>query len=62
MKVLRALSAALVIAAGAWVLYTFAPTAYGFYPQCVFKQVTGLDCPGCGSITGAHRYYQSDTG
>jgi hypothetical protein len=48
------LSVLVVLAAGAWVLYTFAPTAYGFYPHCVFKQVTGLDCPGCGSTRALH--------
>ncbi len=43
-----------VAAAGAWVVYTFAPTAYGFYPRCVFKTLTGWDCPGCGSTRALH--------
>lgn len=41
-------------AAGAWLLYNYAPTAYGFYPRCVFKMLTGLDCPGCGTTRALH--------
>lgn len=47
-------AAAVVIAAGAWLLYNYAPTAYGFYPRCLFKMLTGLECPGCGSTRALH--------
>jgi hypothetical protein len=40
--------------AGAWVLYTYPPVTSGFYPQCTFRQVTGLDCPGCGTTRALH--------
>lgn len=40
--------------AGAWVLYTYPPAETSFYPVCVFKTVTGYDCPGCGSTRAAH--------
>lgn len=39
---------------GAWVLYTYPPAETSFYPRCVFKSATGLDCPGCGSTRAAH--------
>ena len=39
---------------GAWVLYTYPPVTSGFYPQCVFRQATGLDCPGCGITRALH--------
>jgi len=51
---LRILSVSVVAAAGAWVLYNFAPTAYGFYPPCVFRMLTGLQCPGCGTTRALH--------
>ena len=54
MKAWRIASLVVVGAAGAWVLYTFAPTAYGFYPRCVFKSATGWDCPGCGTTRALH--------
>lgn len=40
--------------AGAWVLYHYPPATSTFYPQCVFHQVTGLDCPGCGTTRALH--------
>jgi hypothetical protein len=30
-------------------LYFFYPAASHFYPKCIFYQLTGLYCPGCGS-------------
>jgi hypothetical protein len=44
-----------VVAAGvAWVLYTWQPGVSILYPPCVFKKLTGFDCPGCGSLRGLH--------
>ncbi len=30
-------------------LYCFPPTQYRFWPPCIFHEVTGLYCPGCGN-------------
>jgi hypothetical protein len=30
------------------VLYNFAPAEHSFYPRCVFRALSGLQCPGCG--------------
>ena len=37
------------------ILYFFDPTRFGFYPTCMFYKVTGLLCPGCGSLRAMHR-------
>lgn len=31
------------------VVFFFNPSQHGFYPVCVFHQLTGLNCPGCGA-------------
>ena len=54
MKAWRIASVIVLVVAGGWVLYTFPPVTSGFYPQCVFKQATGLDCPGCGTTRALH--------
>ena len=35
-------------------LFVFNPTETNFAPQCTFKLLTGLDCPGCGFQRAAH--------
>ncbi len=30
------------------------PSEPGHYPLCPFKALTGLDCPGCGTLRGIH--------
>ncbi|HEY1661002.1 MAG TPA: DUF2752 domain-containing protein [Verrucomicrobiae bacterium] len=40
---------AFVIVCGLAFLYFFNPSTHGFYPRCLFHQVTGLNCPGCGA-------------
>ena len=36
------------------VLFFFSPTAYPFYPRCLFHALTGLQCPGCGGLRAVH--------
>ena len=53
----RKLAAVLAVggtAAAAGMLYFFAPTEHAFYPRCVFHTLTGLACPGCGSLRAVH--------
>jgi hypothetical protein len=49
-------AAALGLAAvSAAVLYCFDPATCAFYPVCLFHQMTGLQCPGCGSLRALHQ-------
>ncbi len=47
--------AALAVAVGAWALFRFDPNGQGFFPVCLFHQLTGLSCPGCGSLRALHQ-------
>ena len=40
--------------AGAAVLFFFNPATTVFYPKCLFHEVTGLYCPGCGTTRALH--------
>jgi hypothetical protein len=44
---------ATALGAGA-VVYFFNPSTHGFYPVCLFHQLTGLNCPGCGGTRSAY--------
>lgn len=46
---------AVVVLAGAMVLFAFDPAHNRLYPRCLFHAATGLHCPGCGALRGAHR-------
>ena len=35
-------------------LFFFDPARSWFYPRCLFHTVTGLYCPGCGSLRALH--------
>lgn len=38
----------------------FNPVTAGFFPQCPFRQLTGLNCPGCGLTRGFHALFHGD--
>lgn len=39
----------MAIAGAGAVIFFFNPGTSGFYPECQFHKVTGLNCPGCGA-------------
>ena len=41
--------------AGAIVLRIFDPATSGIFPPCPFHYLTGLYCPGCGSLRAIHQ-------
>ena len=46
---------ALAAAAGAAVLFWADPMRVAFYPRCTLHALTGLYCPGCGSLRALHQ-------
>lgn len=46
--------------AGLLCLYIFAEPSSGLYPRCMFKELTGLSCPGCGSQRALHAILHGD--
>jgi hypothetical protein len=50
-----AVMVAFVAIAGAGaVVFFFNPSSNGFYPMCLFHQMTGLNCPGCGGTRSVY--------
>ena len=45
----------LLMVAGAVYLFVFEPGRTGFFPVCIFRLVTGLTCPGCGTTRALHQ-------
>lgn len=53
--------AALAAIVGVWVLRTHDPSAPGnFFPQCMFKAITGFHCIGCGITRALHALVHGD--
>ena len=45
---------AALFALGILVFFAFDPTKVPIFPQCMFHEITGLDCPGCGAQRALH--------
>ena len=41
-------------------VYARNPEEAGFYPPCPFYFLTGLHCPGCGTLRGMHQLLRGD--
>jgi hypothetical protein len=44
-----------LILAGAAYLFVFEPGKTGIFPSCLFRFLTGYQCPGCGSTRAMHQ-------
>lgn len=51
---------ALFVTAGLALLFLFDPARHAFYPVCLFKRMTGYDCPGCGGLRALHHLLRGD--
>ena len=57
----RLAAVAVVAVAGiAATVYCFNPSVHHFYPVCVFHQLTGLNCPGCGGTRALYALLHGD--
>ena len=52
----------LCVAAPAALLYLVNPSAFGLFPPCPFHALTGLHCPGCGTLRGLHQLLHGNIG
>ncbi len=43
------------VAIGACILFLLDPARPGVYPACPFHVLTGLHCPGCGTLRASHQ-------
>ncbi len=48
-------AAATLALTGCIVLYAYEPGGSGLFPSCPFRAITGLHCPGCGTLRGLHQ-------
>jgi hypothetical protein len=53
-RVLAWIAGAAAAAGGVALLFFFAPEEHPFYPRCLLRTVTGLQCPGCGGLRAVH--------
>ena len=59
-RLVWALAALAALLIGGYILYRFDPGQSGFYPKCVFHEITGLYCPGCGAARAFHALIHGD--
>lgn len=59
-RLLWSLIALAVLLIGGYILYRFDPVQSGIYPKCVFHELTGLYCPGCGAARAFHALVHGD--
>lgn len=45
-----------MIVAVVFIYYSYDPLQSIFFPKCIFKTLTGYDCPGCGTQRALHAF------
>ena len=53
-KLLRLITVMAILISGFFVVRNFKPQENVWFPKCVFYQITGLHCPGCGATRSLH--------
>ena len=57
---LKVAAVGLVVAGAVVVLFVFDPATRSVYPSCPFRALTGLHCPGCGTLRAIHQLMHGD--
>lgn len=52
---LRSAAIVCIVVCASTVLFLFDPAASSFYGRCIFHWLTGLHCPGCGTLRASHQ-------
>ncbi len=60
LRLVLVLAVALLVPVAASVVYCYSPQEYPFYPKCVFRLATGLNCPGCGGTRSLYWLLHGD--
>jgi len=56
-----ALACGVILLSGMLILlYLFNPLTSGIFPPCPFHYLTGMHCPGCGSLRAVHKILHGD--
>ncbi len=55
MRTLALAGMLMLLVAGSLVYFIFDPTRVPIFPGCLFHELTGLDCPGCGAQRALHQ-------
>lgn len=60
--IIKWIIAIVVLAALAILYFTYNPEGSDLFPKCLFLELTGLKCPGCGSQRAIHYFANGNIG
>lgn len=59
-RLLLLIGLVLLAAMSAGLLFVYDPSQSRIFPPCPFRQLTGLYCPGCGSLRALHQLFHGN--
>ena len=61
-RLLVYISLPVLVLAMIFIYTTFTPAESELFPKCIFRRLTGLECPGCGSQRAIHHLLNGEIG